>query len=101
MKLVQGMFVDFSNFKKSSGKYRVAQPLNPPALRIKPRKAGEFKRSASLIAQATMHLTSEQVLALTERALREFLSLGIPEGLHLDYKEALSGTTEKETKREF
>lgn len=48
-----------------------------------------------------MHLTAPQVLALTEETLRQFLSLGIPEGLYLDYKEALSGTTEKEAKREF
>ncbi|MDP2132262.1 MAG: ATP-binding protein [Sulfuritalea sp.] len=48
-----------------------------------------------------MHLTSSQVLALTEETLRQFLSLCIPEGLYLDYKEALSGTTEKEAKREF
>ena len=48
-----------------------------------------------------MHLTAQQALALTEESLRQFLSLGIPEGLHLDYKEALSGNNEKEAKREF
>jgi len=40
-------------------------------------------------------------MALTEDSLRKFLSLSIPEGLYLDYKEALSGTSEKEAKREF
>lgn len=48
-----------------------------------------------------MHLTAQQLLALTEETLRQFLSLGIPEGLHLDYKEALSGNNEKEARREF
>ena len=48
-----------------------------------------------------MHLTIQQVLALTEDGLREFISLAIPEGLYLDYKEALSGTSEKEARREF
>jgi Putative DNA-binding domain len=40
-------------------------------------------------------------MGLTEHSLRKFLSLSIPEGLYLDYKEALSGTSEKEAKREF
>lgn len=48
-----------------------------------------------------MYLSAQQVLAFTEETLLKFLSLCIPEGLYLDYKEALSGTTEKETKREF
>lgn len=48
-----------------------------------------------------MQFTVQQVLALTEETLRSFLSLGIPEGLYLDYKEGLSGTSEKEAKREF
>jgi hypothetical protein len=48
-----------------------------------------------------MHFTAPQVLALTEETLRQFLSLGIPEGFHLDYKESLSGNNEKEAKREF
>lgn len=48
-----------------------------------------------------MYLTAQQVLALTEETLRKFLSLGIPEGLYLDYKEGLSGTSEKDAKREF
>jgi hypothetical protein len=48
-----------------------------------------------------MHLTAQQVVTLNEAALRSFLALGLPEGLYLDYKEALSGATEKEGKREF
>jgi Putative DNA-binding domain len=48
-----------------------------------------------------MHLTIQQVLTLTEDALQRFLSLAIPEGLYLDYKESLSGTSEKDAKREF
>jgi hypothetical protein len=48
-----------------------------------------------------MQLTAQQVMALTEESLRKFLALSIPEGLYLDYKESLSGTSEKETKREF
>ncbi len=48
-----------------------------------------------------MYLTAQQTLALTEETFREFLSLGIPEGLYLDYKEGLSGTSEKDAKREF
>ena len=48
-----------------------------------------------------MQLTAQQVIALTEESLRTFLALSIPEGLYLDYKEGLSGTSEKETKREF
>ena len=48
-----------------------------------------------------MYLTAQQVLALTEETLWEFLSLGIPEGLYLDYKEGLSGTFDKDAKREF
>jgi len=48
-----------------------------------------------------MYLTAQQVLALTEETLRKFLSLGVPEGLYLDYKEGLSGTSEKDAKREF
>jgi hypothetical protein len=48
-----------------------------------------------------MHLTTQQVLALTEDTVRKFLSLAIPEGLYLDYKEGLSGTSEKDAKREF
>src|SRR6266404_1575571 len=48
-----------------------------------------------------MQLTSQQVLALTEDTLRKFLSLGIPEGLYLDYKEGLSMTSDKDAKREF
>jgi hypothetical protein len=41
-----------------------------------------------------MHLTTQQVLALTEDTIRKFLSLAIPEGLYLHYKEGLSGTSE-------
>ncbi len=48
-----------------------------------------------------MYLTAQQVLALTEETFRKFLSLGIPEGLYLDYKEGLSGTSEKDAEREF
>ena len=48
-----------------------------------------------------MQLTAQQVLMLTEETLRKFLSIGIPEGLYLDYKECLSGTSEKDAKREF
>lgn len=37
-----------------------------------------------------------------EDSLRQFLSLRIPEGLYIDYKEGLSGTSEKkDAKREF
>lgn len=48
-----------------------------------------------------MHLSEQQVTGLTEASLRGFLSLAVPEGLYLDYKEAVSGTSEKEGKREF
>src|ERR1700674_695987 len=48
-----------------------------------------------------MHLTTPQVLGLTEDTLRKFLSLGIPEGLYLDYKESLPKPWEKDAKREF
>lgn len=48
-----------------------------------------------------MHLTVQQVMTLTEESLRTFLALSLPEGLYLDYKESLSGTSEKEVKREF
>ena len=48
-----------------------------------------------------MLLTTQQAMALTEDSLRAFLSLSSPEGLYLDYKEDLSGTSEKKTKREF
>lgn len=48
-----------------------------------------------------MQLTARQVIALTEESLGKFLALSIPEGLYLDYKEGLSGISEKETKREF
>lgn len=48
-----------------------------------------------------MHLTSQQVLTLEEESLREFLSLKVPEGPYVDYKQALSGKDEKDTKREF
>jgi hypothetical protein len=48
-----------------------------------------------------MYLTKQQIAGLTEESLRQFLSLAIAEGLYLDYKEALSGTSEKEAKREF
>lgn len=48
-----------------------------------------------------MYLTAQQVLTLSEETLREFLSLRAAEGLYLDYKEALSGASEKESKREF
>lgn len=40
-------------------------------------------------------------MTMTEESLRTFLALSLPEGLYLDYKESLSGTSEKETKREF
>ncbi len=40
-------------------------------------------------------------MTLTEESLRKFLALAIPEGLYLDYKESLSGASEKEMKREF
>lgn len=48
-----------------------------------------------------MFLTPQQVTSLTEESLREFLALSIPEGLHVDYKAALSGVSDKEAKREF
>jgi predicted HTH transcriptional regulator len=48
-----------------------------------------------------MHLTAQQVLALTETTLRNFISLGIAEGLYLDYKENLWWPLEKDAKREF
>jgi hypothetical protein len=48
-----------------------------------------------------MYLTAQQVMTLTEESLRTFLALSLPEGLYLDYKENLSGTSEKEAKREF
>src|SRR5687767_438190 len=48
-----------------------------------------------------MHLTTQHVLGLTEETLRAFLALRIPEGLYLDYKQALPGGSEKDAKREF
>ena len=48
-----------------------------------------------------MHITTQNFLDLKEASLRDFLSLKIPEGLHLDYKVALSGSSDKEKKREF
>jgi hypothetical protein len=48
-----------------------------------------------------MYLTSQQVLAFTEDDLRNFLALAVPEGVYLDYKESLSKTSEKDSKREF
>ena len=48
-----------------------------------------------------MHLTSLQLLEMTETKFREFLALGIPEGTHLDYKTSLSSKGDKESKREF
>ena len=48
-----------------------------------------------------MFLTPQQFTSLTEDSLRDFLTLSIPEGLYLDYKAALSGTSDKEAKREF
>ena len=48
-----------------------------------------------------MYLTTQKFLELTEASLRDFLGLKIPEGLYLDYKEALSGSSDKEAKREF
>lgn len=48
-----------------------------------------------------MHLTLQQLLTLTEESLRAFLALSLLEGLYLDYKESLSGQSDKEAKREF
>lgn len=48
-----------------------------------------------------MHLTTQQALGLTEKELRDFLSLGISEGSYIDYKVALSGDSDKERYREF
>jgi hypothetical protein len=48
-----------------------------------------------------MQLTAQQVMTLTEESLRAFLSLSLPEGLYLDYKEGLSKASDKEAKREF
>jgi hypothetical protein len=48
-----------------------------------------------------MHLTSPQISSMTESSLRELLALAIEEGPYLDYKQALSGETDKEAKREF
>lgn len=48
-----------------------------------------------------MFLTTQQLNFLDEFKLRAFLELRIPEGLYLDYKVALSGTSDKDSKREF
>lgn len=48
-----------------------------------------------------MYLSSQEALRLNESALEQFVSLGIPEGLYLDYKEQLSAPLSKEVKREF
>lgn len=48
-----------------------------------------------------MHLTAQQVQKLTESDLRTFLSFQVQEGLYLDYKEHLSGASDKDAKREF
>lgn len=48
-----------------------------------------------------MFLTTQQLNFFDEFKLRAFLELQIPEGLYLDYKMALSGTSDKDSKREF
>lgn len=48
-----------------------------------------------------MYLTTQKFLELTEVSLRDFLSLKIPEGIYLDYKEALTSSSDKDAKREF
>jgi hypothetical protein len=49
-----------------------------------------------------MHLSAAIVTNLNEERLRAFLALSVPEGLHLDYKLALSGgALTKDAKREF
>ncbi len=48
-----------------------------------------------------MYLSSQEALRLNESALKQFVSLGIPEGLYLDYKEQVSAPLGKEVKREF
>lgn len=48
-----------------------------------------------------MHLSAQQTTQLTEESLRSFVALSIPEGPYLDYKQALSGQSEREAKREF
>ena len=48
-----------------------------------------------------MYLSAQQVHSMTKETLREFVSLRLAEGLYLDYKEALSDLSEKESQREF
>jgi hypothetical protein len=48
-----------------------------------------------------MYLTTQEALAMNEPSLRAFVGKRIGEGLYLDYKEALSGSSDKDRKREF
>lgn len=48
-----------------------------------------------------MHLTVSDVAQLNEQRLLAFLRLAIDEGPYLDYKEAMSGGSPKDSKREF
>lgn len=48
-----------------------------------------------------MYLTTQEALAITEASLRIFVAKRIGEGPYLDYKEAVSKSPDKETKREF
>ena len=48
-----------------------------------------------------MFLSTNDVAKMDRNALEAFLANKIPEGLYLDYKEQLSGKSNKETKREF
>ena len=48
-----------------------------------------------------MYLTRQQLAALDEAGLRAFLDTAVPECLYLDYKISLSGSSDKDAKREF
>ena len=48
-----------------------------------------------------MFLATNDVVTMTEDRLRAFLTFAIKELYYLDYKLALSGKSEKESKREF
>ena len=48
-----------------------------------------------------MYLTQRQVATLDRAALVDFLSRGIPEGHHIDYKQALSGNSRAKQYTEF
>ena len=48
-----------------------------------------------------MHLTTKEIKEFDKEKLEQFLSKKIIEGHHIDYKKALSGSNDKERKREF